>query len=800
MSSAARSSPAVAVRSLADELRSWDEERLARLLGERIDLTAPLPHDLTALAVRAASRASVQRAVDALDTATLQVLEILVVLPEPADPADVAALAGRDVTEALSRLCGLALVWGATPELRLVRTVRDLFGPYPAGLGPDLSECLTRREPERLVELGVALGVPTESVAALPALIAAHLGDAGRLADLLDGAPEGARDVLDALAWGPPVGRLNDADRPVSPAEATTSVRWLLAHGLLAVAGPDIVVLPRQIALALRGGQVHRAGSHRPPTPSTRTLARADESAAPAAVEAVRLVEALGRSWELSPPPVLRSGGLGVREVKRVAARLDIDVVEASRLIEIAYAAGLIADDGELEPRWAPTPAFDDWLAAELPRRWAHLAEAWRTTTRCPALVGSRDARDSPRNALSGDLDRAMAPGVRGWLLGTLADLGPGEAASIEELTALLDWAAPRRAGSLRTTLLEAARTEGIWLGLLSPSVPNGCALAGYARPLLDGGGDAEHAAAHSFARVLPPSVDHVLLQGDLTAVAPGRLTDTLARDLDLAADAESRGGGAVYRFSPASIRRALDAGRTGEDLLGWLRSASRTPVPQPLEYLIADTARKHGRIRVAGAQAFIRSDDEASLTELVADRRLAALRLRRLAPTVLAAQAPPETVLEVLRRAGLAPAIETDEGAVVLTRPTGYRTTPRLGRPGLARISPATPSEAVLRSAAAALRMTEHLDGRAVDPDPPEVGEPTVAADPGAMLTLLARAAEARRPVWVGYVESDGSPARRLVEPIHVDGGRVSAFDRETASVRTFPIARVTSVTAARS
>jgi predicted DNA-binding transcriptional regulator YafY len=62
-------------------------------------------------------------------------------------------------------------------------------------------------------------------------------------------------------------------------------------------------------------------------------------------------------------------------------------------------------------------------------------------------------------------------------------------------------------------------------------------------------------------------------------------------------------------------------------------------------------------------------------------------------------------------------------------------------------------------------------------------------------LLALLRQAAARRSPVWVGYVDGDGVAAQRLVEPLQVDGGRVSAFDRQTASVRTFPVSRVTAV-----
>ena len=110
-----------------------------------------------------------------------------------------------------------------------------------------------------------------------------------------------------------------------------------------------------------------------------------------------------------------------------------------------------------------------------------------------------------------------------------------------------------------------------------------------------------------------------MLLQADLTAVAPGPLEPELARRLQLAADVESRGGATVYRFTARSVRRALDVGWTAAELHDVRRpTVSRTPVPQPLTYLIDDTARTYGTVRVGHAEAFLRADDEAALTELL--------------------------------------------------------------------------------------------------------------------------------------------------------------------------------------
>ena len=67
-----------AIRSLADDIRGRDDRQLVALVLARPDLARPAPADLTSLAARASTRASVQRAVDALDAGRLQVLEALV--------------------------------------------------------------------------------------------------------------------------------------------------------------------------------------------------------------------------------------------------------------------------------------------------------------------------------------------------------------------------------------------------------------------------------------------------------------------------------------------------------------------------------------------------------------------------------------------------------------------------------------------------------------------------------------------------------------------------------------------------
>ncbi|WP_345713182.1 helicase-associated domain-containing protein, partial [Kineococcus glutinatus] len=356
-----------------------------------------------------------------------------------------------------------------------------------------------------------------------------------------------------------------------------------------------------------------------------------------------------------------RAGGLVVRELRRVAAALEVDEATAALVVELARTSGLVADDQEVEPRWVPTPRFDAWLEEALPQRWVEVVAAWLPSTRVPALVGSRDAKGGPRNALGPDVDRPAAAVVRRAVLAELAGLPVDAATEQAALVERLRYAAPRLLTLLREELVGWTLREAAWLG-----VSGAGALSPAARALLAG---EEEAAAAALSAALPAPVHEVLLQADLTAVAPGPLAGDLARRLAQLAKVESRGGATVYRFDPVSVRRGLDVGWTAEEVLRFLGQVSATGVPQPLEYLVRDVARRYGRVRVGSAASFLRAEDPSALEELLVDRRCAPLGLRRLAPTVLAAAAEPGRVLAVLREVGVAPAAEGPDGELVLRR-----------------------------------------------------------------------------------------------------------------------------------
>jgi hypothetical protein len=857
--------------TLADHLRALPGDGLAALFALRPDLLVPVPADTAALAARAQARVSVARALDPLDRFTLEVLDAVRLCRDsaardsasrdgarrdgaardgaaPAAEAAVSAEAvvalvstGRDapvpaVTRAaLDRLRARFLVYGAPDDLRLAAGVDEVCPPYPAGLG---------RAARDLDEEAAAL-----------------CADPAGLRRSVLAAPPAARAVLDRLAAGPPLGTVGAA----AVADETTPVGWLVAHHLLvpvsqipaaggppgaggtAPAGQPRVELPREVGLLLRR-DVGPLGELHPEPPAIEAPVRAprtvDLAGAGQAMEAVRRTEALLEAFAAEPVPALRSGGIGVRDLRRMARATGMEEAEAAVLIEVAAGAGLLGEDDpgtSAEERYLPTSAYDLWRRAPIAQRWNRLARAWLALTRQPGLVGRRDERDRLLGALAPDLDRVTAPQVRGVTLAALAGTAPGAAPGEEDLLQLINWRAPRQAGAGRAEQVHWVLTEAAVLGVTAMG-----ALTGYGRLLLDevlaaarrdpdtdplglqsgedtdaagltgsapaaggptgptaaaatapaaataaGGGSA---AIRALDKLLPPPVDHVVVQADLTVVVPGPASSTLSADLALVAEAESTN---LLRVTTASLRRALDAGYTAADLHSLFARRSRTAIPQALTYLIDDVARRHGGLRIGAAGAYLRSEDETLLLELVADRRLAGLHLRRLAPTVLTSPHSSSRLLSALRDAGYAPVGEDATGATVVARPRARRAPPR--RPPVSLTSfvdgPAWVPQARLaaiveqvRRGDAAARVARRAPVAVRDP----VRAPAAQAHTQAM-AILQQALRDKQRVWVGYVDAHGATASRLVRPVSIGAGFLRAEDDRTDTLHTFALHRIT-------
>jgi Helicase conserved C-terminal domain len=744
--------------TLADWLLSRDDDTLIALLRARPDLAVPVPADSTVLATRAGIAASVARACDDLDRFTLAVLSALVIAG-----ADVTAvsreqvmqLLGHDVAarrleSALETLRSRALVWGDDDALAVAPATRQVIGPYPGGLGRPAADLV---------------GVDLDAV----------------LAEL---AADELR-VLQALAAGPPVGTSRDAAEAVPLVRAQTPVQRLLARRLLRRIDAGTVELPAQVGLALRGDRP--LASIDLDDPALRTVqcdpSLVDSTAASAVLDLLRHTEKLLAEWSADPPPVLRSGGLGVRDTRRTARVLGLDEAAVTLVAEVAVAAGMITntDESPGAPLWVPTVTADTWLAAPPQRRWAMLAQAWLELPRLPGLAAARDDKDRPLAALSDDLRQPRAPAGRRRILQVIAELPAGRAIQQpEDLVAVLAWRAPRQDSRRRDEMVGWTMQEATALGIVALG-----ALSSAGRVLLS---DGVTAAAAALVTALPEPVNRVVVQADRTVVAPGPLEPELAREIGLVADVESAGAATVYRVTEDTVRRALDAGRSAADLHELFRTRSVTPVPQSLSYLIDDVARRHGRLRGGTAAAFLRCDDPALLTELLAHPVAARCALRRLAPTVLISPLSLAVLLDEVRGAGFLPVAEGADGEVVDLRAGARRAKVRV-QPTRRIIAPPTPSAEQLAALVATVRA-----GDAAAITPPGPGARTGPVSTATTLELLQDAAHAGSSVRIGYVDSHGVANRRIVRPVSVGGGMLEGIDRCAEELRRFPLHRITS------
>jgi hypothetical protein len=798
---------------VASKLGTWlatlSPDQLAGILARRPDaLAAPAPQTLGELAGRLQSRPSVSAALHGLPLPAVQLIEVLGSLGGPAvGRAELAATLGRDPEdpdlEATLRVLAMrALVWPDGPDLRMAGPLWSVFS-YPLGLGPPAERLLSARTAQELRLMARALGAPTPSQKKqLVKTLAEVLQDEERVRAAVAGAPPGAGRLLREAAWGGPTVRspgiiFGYAHSP------DPDLDWALSRGLLVADGWQAAVMPAEVGRALRGPDWRPAFNPHPPQPPLSTVdpeAVAREAAA-AAHSLVTQLSALLDLCAATPPALLKAGGVGTRELKRLARAVGTEEPAIRLLLELGYAAGLLAI---AEQSLLPTEAYDRWRAAEPAERLVPVLRAWWQLPAAPLASRGLAGDPAPAALVRCPYGDALVQ-LRHELVRAVSELAPGSAlAEAEPPTALVRWRTPLLLDGaedpqdlLGAIWREANRLAVVARGALSPLGP----------PLVAGEPDRLAAIA---SMLLPAAVDAGLFQADLSVVVPGTPTARLAGLLDGVAVREARDGAAIWRFSAASVRSALDAGATAEELLAALRAASSTgALPQPLEYLVADVARRHGQVRARAVACVIRADEPALLAEIAAARALASLRLVRLAPTVLASTAPVAETLAALRAAGYAPVRESSDGTAVVERvPARRAPTARRSAPAPRRRRPEQPAPDPGELATALLAGPRPEDEPSAVPAQRRPGAvPADPDDPDSIISafapqlstgeqrLLSYAVSHGTPVEIHYVNAEGSPSARVIEPLGVHGHLVEAWCHLRDEERVFALDRIEAV-----
>lgn len=624
-----------------------------------------------------------------------------------------------------------------------------------------------------LASRGDAAGARPHSLRAL----ADELTTASSLRLAVDGLDQACRDVLDtAVRLGDRAGVEALAERlrcngKAARAELKRALARLRAHALVWPGGEGLLCSPglrplldepaRRITPAPRPPR--RVGQHR------GFADRAGIAPATSTLDGVtRLVELCDGE------PVTCRSGLGLRELRRIAGLLRADEPRVRLWVELAAEARLLAPEGG----WLlPTAKSDSWRAAPPAHRLAALVEAWPRMTWVPGR--QRQAVAEPPPSDTGDR-------TRHGVLASYARLDPDEAFEHRhEVVAELVWSRPAVHGPVAT---EAALVEAESLGLVALG-----ALTALGRAVLAGG------TAAAADRFVPPAATTAHLRPDLTAVVTGLPDRELSAVLGLAADGVDGG----WRFSGASVRRALDAGHEPDALLARLASVAAHGVPPALEHLVREVARQHGRITVVPVACCVRTADPVLLSEIAGHRSLAPLALQPLGPTVLASAKPAPETLALLRAAGYAPTTATADGTSVVERVPRRRATP----PPVRRADGhrrATPTEQELNKLAVALVDRERPRPKYVPPRAQSRRMSTVRLlrDQSLVLrdsevVLLAEALVTRTSVEIAVANGPRTAVKHVITPVDHASGSLTAACEPRGEHRAFQVSDIRSVRA---
>ena len=709
--------------TFADELRARSDDDLATIFKLRPDLVTPVPNDFSALAARASSTPSLVRALDSLNLWHYQIVEAACALPEPFKKSELVAVTSEETAFALDHLWQMGLLYKEGNNYRTPTNLKLLIGEEPAGLGP--------------------ISVKKFDFATLKQI------------------PKASQEVLAKLTWGPPRGQIANIKKPGN------AIGWLLENNVLVAIDSHTVALPREIAIKLRGGKIHREMlSNAANLKGKKVDQKQVDLAAVANISTIlRWCEELLHNLSDEPPTALRTGGLGVRDLKRIAEHLGVDETCAGFVAELCYLGGLVVVDSD--DQILPTSAFDIWLAKSAEERWFSLVVLWLDTSRASGLIG----KDGDKNIapLGPELDRAGVSLIRRTTLKVLQD-NPQISPEITSMQEIIKWCNPQRANN---EFVEWNLREAEWLGITGQGV-----ISTFGLNLL---AEKEDLGIQS---ALPKPVDHILIQADNSAVAPGPLTPELASEMGTIADIESRGGATVYRFSEGSIRRGLDHGKTGDQIKTFLSKISKTPMPQPLEYLIVDVAKRHGRLRVGSAHSYIRCEDEGLVQQILHDKKCEHLRLRKIAPQVLVTEFEITEVIGELREYGYLPAAE-NAGGVLLSQPNLRRAKSRPKPPRIISEFSA-PKDAIVLSAVKTIRAGER--SRKV--------EPIVAGTTSnETLALINQYISEGKTLMISYADNNGGVSNRIIDPISISLGTLTARDEASDEIVQFRIPRINGV-----
>lgn len=844
-------------------LHSRTNQQLATVLQARTDIAIPQPHDLHTLAHRLQLPASLARAIEQRNTTELAILEALLAAGAHTQPVSrkdvIGVLAGTQLENAhqdpppradasangndavdVDKQRSIATT-NSTADL-LSKTLqhlhdRALVFPYP----------VTKKSPT------------TEDISLMwiPARVDKLLSHRDRLlyqesvpADVVDKLPEKHKEILRRIHAGGGLGTTKHAhsEDPEHP------ITQMINSGVLRAIDDSTVMLPASVNRILSGlpatdvqllpssrispdlwGSDAAVAAHylsaqnlsspdlSADSPDTATAPQetTDSGATATGLEACREISSLLDFLGTHPVPMLKNGGLGQRSSKLLAQHLKRTTAEVYRVVALAHASGVIGT-GEPHPvpaegegnYLAPTRRADEWQESDLATRWTMLLRGWFDSlwpwwTLLPGSGGTATqsgSTEAHQRLLHPEFSQHRLASYRRLVVRGYARSSARGPITEHELWQDLLFLYPKLITQQTQARLTPLLREAEWVGAISNGRLSSPALALLADE--KEAADPVFSAAH---KLCPAAVSEFIVQADFTVVCPGPLENAVRSELELIAKLESPGLASLYRIEESSVRQGLDAGRSGEQIITFLREHSLTPVPDSMISVVRELARHHGGLRGGPAVSYLRCEDPETLDLLEHSAVAEEIAIHRIAPTVLISQRPLAAVVQLLAQHNFYAVAEDSSGHGVDIRLSPARVPQPRTKPTSA------PQVDAARIASIVDKLGSHQNGSSAKNGPSTVSATESSAASGAASPQTPRktaststppapstaeisntvelAQRSGRLLAVGYANKSGKRQQVRATVLSIFGGNVDIKVADDSSVRRIPLHRIIDV-----
>ena len=416
--------------------------------------------------------------------------------------------------------------------------------------------------------------------------------------------------------------------------------------------------------------------------------------------------------------------GVASSELKRLSAHLSLDVQRVRQLFELAGYCDLVALETD---RWALTESSRNWLSLDTSERWKLLAKYWLLMVGSSGVSLFRSHWKELETETFGDFLVAVYP------------LGSKDEDSRANRIKIFAEAIGLTESDRATKLFETVIVQKF------------------------------DAALVTLQKHLPKVQDRVIVQADLSIVTPGPLSSEDERALRAFVETEQIGIASRLRLTPLSLTVALESGLTLDEIRSTLLRLSQGNLPQPVEYLLADTAKRFGRIRVlddiAAGVSRVECADEFLATEILHQSALRPFAFTKLGPNTLTTKYESELVYFGLREVGHLAIRVDSEGSVISPMKTASIHNIEVGD-----------------TIAATIERLRLADSRVIE-----------SGDDESMLRQIQLAMKNRATVRVSYRGKDGVDYEFTLEPTGLANGRLRGKDKRADIERTLTLANIT-------